>query len=71
MLLAQTTQQKRLEFKEASYQEQLKKAADRYVAAEGERQKLTLDFNNLMARMEEAEKKYLLSSKEKDRAYAD
>lgn len=64
-------QQKRVEFKESSYQEQLRKINEKYTQSESERQKLTFDYNTLLAKLEEAEKKNQATAKEKDRAYVE
>jgi chromosome segregation ATPase len=64
-------QQKRVEFKENSYQEQLRKLNEKYTLSENERQKLTFDYNSLLAKLEETEKRNQATAKEKDRAYTE
>lgn len=66
-----TNQQKRVEFKENSYQEQLRKMNEKYSQSENERQKLTFDYNSLLAKLEEAEKKHQATAKDKDRAFTE
>lgn len=64
-------QQKRVEFKETSYQEQLRKMNEKYTQSEAERQKITFDYNTLLAKLEETEKKHQGAAKEKERNYAE
>ncbi len=44
---------------------------EKYTQSENERQKITFDYNPLLAKLEEAEKKNQTSSKEKERAYTE
>lgn len=64
-------QQKRVEFKESSYQEQLRKMNEKYTQSEAERQKVTFDYNTLLAKLEETEKKHQANAKEKERNYSE
>ena len=58
-----------MEFKENSYQEQLRKINEKYTQSESERQKITFDYNTLLAKLEDAEKKHQATTKDKERNY--
>ena len=44
---------------------------DKYTQSENERQKITFDYNSLLAKLEEAEKKHQNNAKEKERAFTE
>ena len=47
------TQEKRIEFKESAFKEQMKKITEKYHQSEEERQKVTVNLNNLLSEMEQ------------------
>ncbi len=51
MQIQLSTNQKRIEFREASLQEQLQKQTEKYNLSESERQKITFEYNSLLTRM--------------------
>lgn len=67
----QISSQKRLDLKENSYKEQLKKLNEKYTQSESERQKALFDYNNLLAQIETSEKRNQLSLREKEKLLTD
>ena len=60
---------KRIDFKESAHKDQMKKMTEKYNQCEGERQKATLDYNNLLSEMEANERKNQLATKERERVF--
>lgn len=44
---------------------------EKYTQSENERQKITFDYNSLLAKLEQAEKKHQNNAKQKERAYTE
>ena len=47
----------------------MRKINEKYTQSESERQKITFDYNTLLAKLEDAEKKHQATTKDKERNY--
>lgn len=63
--------EKRIEFKENTFKEQLQKLTEKYQQSEAERQKATFELNNMLTEFENIEKKSQLTTKDKERVFLD
>lgn len=60
-------QEKKIDYRENAFAEQVKKVNEKYQQSESERQKIMVDMNNMLTEYENREKKNLLQYKDKER----
>lgn len=58
-------QEKKIDYRENAFAEQVKKVNEKYQQSESERQKIMVEMNNMLTEYESREKKNLLQYKDK------